>query len=139
MEAVQLWDAFSAKGMGPLHKIDGIINRKMYMDILENVILPYAKRFLGRDFIYQQDNDLKHCAIKVQKWFQRHRVNLMEWPSQSPDLNIIEHMWEELGRRLNSKRASNMSEKFAQLEEEWKKILQSTINALIPCLDAAKP
>jgi len=55
----------------------------------------------------------------------------MEWPSQSSDLNIIEPLWEELQRRLASKRATNAAEKFAQLEEEWKKIPQSTINALI--------
>jgi len=55
----------------------------------------------------------------------------MEWPSQSPDLNIIEPLWKELQRRLASKRATNAAEKFAQLKEEWKKIPRSTINALI--------
>nr|XP_012234568.1 PREDICTED: uncharacterized protein LOC105679233 [Linepithema humile] len=55
----------------------------------------------------------------------------MEWPSQSPDLNIIEPLWEELQRRLANKRATNTAEKFAQLEKEWKKIPQSTINTLI--------
>lgn len=46
----------------------------------------------------------------------------MEWPSQSPDLNIIDiPLWEEieeLNRRLDSKRATNTTQKFAQLEEE---------------------
>lgn len=51
--------------------------------------------------------------------------------SQSPDLNIIEQLWEELQRRLAGKRATNIVEKFIQLEEEWKKIPQSTIDALI--------
>lgn len=58
----------------------------------------------------------------------------MEWPSQSPDLNIIEPLWKELNRPLDSKRATNTTQKFAQLEEEWKKIPQSTIDALINSL-----
>jgi len=53
--------------MGLLHRIDGIMNRKVYIDILENVILPYAKCFLGRGFIYQQDNDPKHRTAEVQE------------------------------------------------------------------------
>jgi hypothetical protein len=129
--SVMVWGAFSAKGMGPLHRIDGIMDRKVYIHILENVMLPYAKRFLGRGFIYQQDNDPKHRATEVQEWFRRRRVTLMEWPSQSPDLNIIEPLWEELQRCLANKRTTNTAQKFAQLEEEWKKISQSTINALI--------
>lgn len=126
-----VWGAFSAKGIGPLHRIDGIMNKKVYLNILENVMLPYAKRLFGRGFIYQQDNDPKHRAAEVQEWFRRRRVILMEWPSQSPDLNIIEQLWEELQRRLAGKRATNIVEKFTQLEEEWKKIPQSTIDALI--------
>lgn len=129
--SVMVWGAFSAKGMGPLHRIEGIMDRKVYLNILENVMLPYAKHYVGRGFIYQQDNDPKHRAAEVRDWFRRHRVTLMEWPSQSPDLNIIEHLWEELQRRLVNKRATNTAEKFSQLKEEWKKIPQSTIDALI--------
>lgn len=117
------------------------MDRKVYINILENVMLSYAKHFHGHSFIYQQDNHPKLCAAKVRDWFRRRRVTLMEWPSQSwsilsPDLNIIEPLWKELDRRLASKRATNMAKKFAQLEEEWQKILQSIL--LFPCPGAAR-
>jgi len=89
VEVVPSWYGVPSPQTDPLHKIDSIMNRKIYIDILENVMLPYAKRFLDRGFIYQQDNDPKHRVVEVQEWFRR-RVIRMERLSQSPDLIIIE-------------------------------------------------
>lgn len=50
--SVMVWGAFSAKGMGPLYRIDGIMDRKLYINILDNVMLPFAKHLHGRGFIY---------------------------------------------------------------------------------------
>lgn len=55
----------------------------------------------------------------------------MKWPSQSPDLNPIEHLWEELARRLTGQHAKNADQKFTQLEAEWARIPQSTLDKLI--------
>ena len=67
----------------------------------------------------------------LQDWFKNRRVNVIEWPSQSPDLNPIEHLWEHVARRLEGKKAKNADEKFAQLQLEWNQISMSTIDALI--------
>lgn len=126
-----VWGCFSLRGMGPLHRICGIMDRFVYMDILTNVMLPYARQKLGRAFIYQEDNDPKHRSKVVKEWFDRHRVTRMDWPSQSPDLNIIEPMWDELERRVAGKKARNVAEKFLQLKEAWEQIPQSTIDGLV--------
>ncbi|RCN35444.1 hypothetical protein ANCCAN_18693 [Ancylostoma caninum] len=107
------------------------MDRHVYIDILENVMLPYARQSLQPGFIYQEDNDPKHRSKDVQAWFNHHQVTRLDWPSQSPDLNIIEQLWHELERRLAGRKAKNVAEKFAQLEEEWKKIPQTTIDTLI--------
>uniref|UniRef100_A0A8R1HRJ7 HTH_Tnp_Tc3_2 domain-containing protein n=1 Tax=Caenorhabditis japonica TaxID=281687 RepID=A0A8R1HRJ7_CAEJA len=67
----------------------------------------------------------------VANWFRRRRVDLLEWPSQSPDFNPIEHMWEELKRRLKGVRASNANQKFAQLEAAWKSIPMTVVQTLL--------
>uniref|UniRef100_A0A8R1IE73 Tc1-like transposase DDE domain-containing protein n=1 Tax=Caenorhabditis japonica TaxID=281687 RepID=A0A8R1IE73_CAEJA len=67
----------------------------------------------------------------VANWFRRRRVDLLEWPSQSPDFNPIEHMWDELERRLKGVRASNVNQKFAQLEAAWKSIPMTVVQTLL--------
>uniref|UniRef100_A0A8R1EQJ7 HTH_Tnp_Tc3_2 domain-containing protein n=1 Tax=Caenorhabditis japonica TaxID=281687 RepID=A0A8R1EQJ7_CAEJA len=67
----------------------------------------------------------------VANWFRRRRVDLLEWSSQSPDLNPIENMWEELERRLKGVRASNANQKFAQLEAAWKSIPMTVVQTLL--------
>ena len=34
------------------------------------------------------DNDPKHTSKVVAKWLKDNKVKVLEWPSQSPDLNL---------------------------------------------------
>uniref|UniRef100_A0A8R1HU75 Tc1-like transposase DDE domain-containing protein n=1 Tax=Caenorhabditis japonica TaxID=281687 RepID=A0A8R1HU75_CAEJA len=73
----------------------------------------------------------KHTSGHIKNWFQRRRVDLLDWPSQARDLNPIEHLWEELERRIQGVRASNVNQKFDLLEAAWKDIPMSVIHKLL--------
>jgi hypothetical protein len=62
-------------------------------------MLPYAKRNLARNWIFQQDNDPKHTSALV-------KDQVLEWPSQSPGINPIENLLEELDRRISKRKFS---------------------------------
>ena len=57
---------------------------------------------------------------KVDKWPKDNNVKVLEWPSQSPDLNPIEHLWAELKKRVRARRPTTLLHQFCQ--EEWAKI-----------------
>ena len=67
---IMLWGCFAAGGTGSLVKIDGLMDSKKYIEILEeNVRSSTSKRKLGRHFQYQHDNDPKHCIKIAKEWF----------------------------------------------------------------------
>ncbi|GBN41454.1 Transposable element Tc1 transposase [Araneus ventricosus] len=129
-----VWGCVSLPGMGPLRRIQGIMDKFQYEDILENTMRPYARNCPGRGFISKQDNDPKHRSKHIQNWLSRRHVTLLDWPSESPDLNIIEGVWAKLERRLVGRNARNSDEKFSQFEEDWKKIRLSLIQTLLDCM-----
>ncbi len=130
---IMVWGCFSRDGIGPIHRVEGIMDQYMYKDIINNKMLPHAKDKLPRGWVFQQDNDPKHTAVSVKNFFASKKIRVLDWPSQSPDLNPIEHIWEHVDRQLRGRKPTNKDELFSLIKSEWSKI---PLDVLIKLVDS---
>ncbi|CAM4661246.1 unnamed protein product [Leuciscus chuanchicus] len=122
----------SAAGTGRLVAIEGKMNAAKYRDILDEKLLQSALDLrLGRRFTFQQDNDPKHTAKITKEWLHNNSVTVLEWPSQSPDLNPIEHLWRDLKMAVHQRLPSNLTELERICKEEWQRIPKSRCEKLV--------
>ncbi len=110
--SVMVWGCMSAAGTGEPQFIEGTMNANMYCDILKQSMIPSLRR-LGRRAVFQHDND--HCLAKEAE------VEVMDWPSMSPDLNPIEHLWGILKCKVEERKVSNIHQLRDIVMEEWKR------------------
>ena len=57
-------------------------------------------------------------------------LSVMEWPAQSPDLNPIELLWEQLDRMVRKKCPSRQFNLWEVLQEAWGEISTDYLNKL---------
>lgn len=133
---IQVWGIFSYWGAGPLHRIHGIMDGEKYRQILIHHMAPYVKELeekTGYEIIFQQDNDPKHTCKKVKKYLTNKGLEVLDWCSQSPDINPIENAWRQLKQRIAKRKikAKNLEEVFTFAEEEWNSISLESFRTLI--------
>lgn len=116
-----VWGCFSSKGVGPICRINGVMDQHKYLEIMREVMEPYTDEVMPINWIYQQDNDPKHTAKTVKQWFRTNGINVMDWPSCSPDLNPIENLWAIVKRDIAKENFTNLD----NLYEGIKKSLYS--------------
>ena len=49
-----------------------------------------------RNFNFKQDSDSKHTCEATLQQFKERYLNVLEWPSQSPDINPNRNLWHDL-------------------------------------------
>nr|CBN82168.1 Putative nuclease HARBI1 [Dicentrarchus labrax] len=68
--------------------------------------------------VFQHYNDPKHTSKTTTALLNKLRVKVMDWPSMSPDLNPIEHLWGILKRKVEEREVSNIHQRHGGVEED---------------------
>ena len=129
---INVWGCFARHGVGHLYLVDGILLKEQYIAIIEDHFYPSAMDlFPEEECIFQEDNDPKHTAIIVKRWWADQGLHRMEWPSQSPDLNPIENLWAALDRAARDRRPNTDQELFQALCDAWNTLSVDLLASLV--------
>ena len=147
--SVMVWGCITQHGVGKLVKCEGRVNSLVYQEILDEGLISYLEeeQIPTSQVIFQQDNAPGHASKSTKEYLKDNNINVMSWPAQSADMNIIENVWAHLETKLRQRPVlpTNINQLWQALEEEWYQIdaefiqaLYSSFNRRIVALNAAK-
>ncbi|KAJ1041381.1 hypothetical protein NDA11_007807 [Ustilago hordei] len=138
--SIMIWGCMTWAGLGLMVYIDDKLNSEHYIELLEEAvpgsILKWKniQRIPPRDkLIFQQDNACPHTAKVTKEYLEEVKLNVLPWPAMSPDLNPIEHVWQQLKKQLYQQRytINNKAQLIAAINRFWATFPKESVQALI--------
>ncbi|CAB4474247.1 unnamed protein product [Rhizophagus irregularis] len=87
------WGCFSWNGLGPIVPINGSVTEQTHAKIINDYIIPTLHDFFPQgNGIFQEDNAPPHRSKIAMTARKNTGIVVLNWPSQSPDLNPIENL-----------------------------------------------
>ncbi len=125
--SIMIWSCITCVGVGWMCKIDSTMDGELYKEILQDELeksieMVCKQTGLRRDqIVFQHDNDSKHRSIPVKEYLKSQEYEVLDWPSQSLDLNPIKHMWALTKRKLNEYETppKGIRELFERITDVW--------------------
>ena len=118
-----------------LYVLDGNLTCQKYRDnVLAPRVVPYFDNHALVDrSMFMDDNARPHRARIVQYFLQQETVQTIIWPSMSPDMNPIEHVWDFIGQKINqhNPKYQNIDELRTAILQEWQQFPQERLGRLV--------
>ena len=96
-----VWDCFSHNHKLDLKDVRQTLTGQRYIDdIFEPIVDPHFQAHQAARPIFQADNVHPHRERIVTDSLAQEGIEDLQWPSRSPDMNPIEHVWDHMGRNV---------------------------------------
>jgi transposase len=135
-QKIMVWGGFSIKGLVGYHSFNTIMDGHYYVQILQDHLIRNARKQFGRRWRLQQDNDPKHKSRVAQQFLSKEAPEVIDWPSNSPDVNPVENLWSIIKRRVEKRKPTNLQELDIFLHEEWDKTDMVVLSHLVDSMQS---
>lgn len=98
--SVMIWLMCLPNGLLSFRVINGILKSVDYIALLKQMIVPIIKLNYGDQFFFQEDNCSVHKSSVVRKFMSDSNIQVVKWPANSPDINIVEDIWEMISNKV---------------------------------------
>lgn len=127
--SVMVWGGICGGRKTRLLVINGNLNAQRYInEVLVPEVIPFLRQN-GPNLNFQQDNARPHVARVVNDFLNQNNVDRLPWPALSPNLSPIEHLWDELSRRIHN--GNQQINTVAQLRQALVREWNNLPNALV--------
>jgi DDE superfamily endonuclease len=118
--SVMAWGAITANGRCGIKIFDkGVkVNAAEYIKVFDSKVKIHMN--VSGTTLFQQDSAPCHTARIVKKWFVDNGVELLSnWPSNSPDLNVIENCWNVMKAKVAAHHPTSETDLKNILRQVW--------------------
>ena len=123
--------AVSIRFKSDLAIIDSTMTSARYIEVLDKYLVDGNCGFNIEKHIFQQDNATCHTSKVTREYFATHRMTVLPWPANSPDLNPIENIWSILKQMVETRVPKTKEHLKTIIKEEWQRIDQVLIKKTI--------
>lgn len=128
---IHVWGCFSKFGFGKIYVFKENLTGNKLIDIYKTTLLPSSKMIKNSNWMLLEDNDPKHTSKVAEAWRKKNNIDRIAWPSNSPDMNPIENVWNILKNRLGKLGSSNLTELEKNIKTEWSNLPQNLAETLV--------
>ena len=129
--SIRTWACFGNGRRGAFAFYDGSMTADKYLDVLRKHAIPAARRLCGRWWWLQDDGDGAHRAEVVCDWKKAMRLRSLPWPASSPDLSLIENVWNIWRQRVQDRCPRTIAEMRRYIREEWDELSPERLQNLV--------
>ena len=129
-QSVMVWGAFSLQEQLPLVRLEGKQNGEKYAQLIKN---SFFYQVMSDEFVLVHDNAPCHTAKVSKDKIEELKIDVLDWPAYSPELNPIENLWSHIVTNIyaGGKTYDNVDELWEAIQQCWENIPKKIIKSLV--------